>query len=208
MPKQMHSFKDLNGLICTDPSPVIILEGIRKLPSVEFNTLLSLARRLATDFPRAIFRSGSANGADEAFAQGVNEVDPSRLQCILPDGSLRSQRLHPANYAVPFEKVPQVEEPAILYETRKATPAYSSLLKVYEERETLPNKRLVAKSKYLLRDTLKVLGSQELGLAKATLGIFYVNLNDPWSGGTGHTMRVCRNHGVPIIDQRVWLEWL
>lgn len=200
--------KDLHELIRTAPSPVILLEGIRKLPSDKFNTLSALARKLATDFPSAIFRTGNAKGADKAFAQGVNEVDPSRLQCVLPDGSLRKQQLHHLNYAVPFEKVSKVEEPAILYETRKATPAYSSLLKVYEGRETVPNERLVAKSKYLLRDTLKVLGSQELGLAKATVGIFYVNLDDPWSGGTGHTMRVCRNHGVPILDQRVWMEWL
>lgn len=187
---------------------VILLEGIRRLPVADRTLLVTLGRKLATGFPGAIFRTGNAKGADEAFAQGVNEVDPSRLQCILPDGSLRKQQLHHLNYAVPLEKVPKVEEPAILYETRKATPVYSSLLKVYEGREKVPNKRLVAKSKYLLRDTLKVLGSQELGLAKATVGIFYVNLDDPWSGGTGHTMRVCRNHGVAIIDERVWMEWL
>jgi len=51
---------------------------------------------------------------------------------------------------------------------------------------------LAAKARYFLRDTVKVIGSQDHGLAPADAGLFFVNSVDPMKGGTGHTMRVCR----------------
>jgi hypothetical protein len=59
----------------------------------------------------------------------------------------------------------------------------------------------------LLRDTLKVVGSVELGLAPATVGIFYVNPANPLKGGTARTMRVCRLRGVPVNTQAEWMKW-
>jgi len=60
---------------------------------------------------------------------------------------------------------------------------------------------------YLLRDTLKVLGSSSLKLPPATCGIFYVNESNPLAGGTGHTIRVCQTEHVPVMDQKTWLAW-
>jgi hypothetical protein len=62
------------------------------------------------------------------------------------------------------------------------------------------------KAAYIMRDTLKVIGSESV--APATFGIFYNNLADPTSGGTGHTMNVCRFNNVPFIDQTIWFNWL
>jgi len=62
------------------------------------------------------------------------------------------------------------------------------------------------KAAYIIRDTAKVLGA---GVAKPTsLGIFYDDLDQPKTGGTGHTMIVCEGSNVPVIDQRVWFQWL
>jgi hypothetical protein len=40
-----------------------------------------------------------------------------------------------------------------------------------------------------------------------TFGIFYNDLNKPRSGGTGHTMKVCEQKGIPFIDQNIWFKW-
>ena len=62
------------------------------------------------------------------------------------------------------------------------------------------------RASYLLRDTVKVLGAR--GIPPASFAIFYDDLGDPGKGGTGHTMRVCRSQGIPIVDQRCWFGWL
>jgi hypothetical protein len=73
------------------------------------------------------------------------------------------------------------------------------------KRETIP--RLQAKARYLVRDTVKVTGSASGELAPATVGIFYVRPGNPLQGGTGHTIRVCHAHGVPVALQADWLLW-
>ena len=67
--------------------------------------------------------------------------------------------------------------------------------------------RLRAKASYLLRDTLKVLGHGGR-LAPPGTGFFYVNPEDAMAGGTGHTIRVCQQLGVPVILHKDWLEWM
>lgn len=59
----------------------------------------------------------------------------------------------------------------------------------------------------LLRDTIKVV-VLEGELPGATVGIFYADVTDPMKGGTGHTIRVCRPNGVPVILQDDWVKWL
>jgi hypothetical protein len=66
--------------------------------------------------------------------------------------------------------------------------------------------RLAAKAAYLIRDTMKVMGySEEFG--SPICGLFYVDLSDPEAGGTGHTNRVCRQHGIPVAFQDSWMNW-
>jgi hypothetical protein len=65
-----------------------------------------------------------------------------------------------------------------------------------------------SKASYLLRDTLKVVGSPALALAPATLAIFFVNPDRPTGGGTGHTIRICQLHAVPAATQSDWTPWL
>jgi hypothetical protein len=72
-------------------------------------------------------------------------------------------------------------------------------------RTKLVHPRLRATAQLLLRDTLKVTGAETL--MKPIAGIFFVNPQDPERGGTGHTIRVCRRQGVPVITQLDWQKW-
>ncbi|MFZ4396203.1 MAG: hypothetical protein ACOYOU_11325 [Kiritimatiellia bacterium] len=87
-----------------------------------------------------------------------------------------------------------------------SAPGLKGLVDAYEVRGS--KGALGAKAAYLLRDTLKVIGTPDLGLAPATVGIFYANEADPLAGGTGHTIRVCRERGVPVVLQTVWRKWV
>ena len=66
---------------------------------------------------------------------------------------------------------------------------------------------LAAKADYLLRDTMKVIGFSEV-FPKATAALFYVDLDSPMDGGTGHTIRVCQNAGILVVYQNEWKQWL
>jgi hypothetical protein len=56
-----------------------------------------------------------------------------------------------------------------------------------------------------VRDGLKVIGSAGLGLAPASVAIFFVDESNPTSGGTAHTIRLCERQEVPFFTQRDWL---
>jgi len=62
------------------------------------------------------------------------------------------------------------------------------------------------KAAYIIRDTIKVIGAGNI--KPATFGIFYDDLKNPLSGGTGHTMSVCKVNNIPLVDQKDWFEWL
>lgn len=80
--------------------------------------------------------------------------------------------------------------------TAQASPKHAGMT---AQRDRIPGLR--AKSLYLLRDTLKVVGTQQVGLAQATLGVFLANARYLMAGGTGRTIRVCQLQGD-------WIAWL
>lgn len=204
--KAFASMNELKSAIGHQVQPVILLEGTRDLPEADRPRLVELARLLAKELPRAIFRTGNATGSDTAFAEGVAAVDAKRLQYVLPNAGMGRQRRHPDSPAVSLGTVPSAAEEILAGATAKATPASQRLVDFYvREKGGSAN---AAKGAYLMRDTLKVLGCAEMGLATATVGIFYVNEADPMSGGTGHTIRVCIEHGVPVVMQKHWRNWL
>ena len=87
--------------------------------------------------------------------------------------------------------------------TLAASPQYERVAVNYGKPKTHPRQRAAAQ--LILRDTLKVTGTDTMPPPVA--GMFYVHAADPDRGGTGHTMRVCRVRGVPVINQFQWLEW-
>jgi len=63
------------------------------------------------------------------------------------------------------------------------------------------------KAQYLLRDALKVTGSEKLNFKPATFGLFYLNSTKKTGGGTGHTIRICELQNVSVFLQSEWLNW-
>lgn len=182
-------------------TPVVLLEGRRTIPPQDAAAARAFAARLAVEFPRLQFRSGNAQGSDEAFSAGVAEVDAARLQVIAPYASHRKKvRYAGAVYSSP-ETLSTVQEAAITEATVAATPRNANV--VYKR---TGSPKLEAKAAYLIRDTMKVLG-HSAEFAPPVCGLFYVEPSDPEAGGTGHTIRVCRQHGIPVAFQDSWMHW-
>lgn len=205
-PNAFASVAELACAIRHQDRPVVLVEGTRDLPEADRRRVVALGQMLALDLPRAIFRTGNATGSDTAFAEGVAAVDANRLQYVLPHAGMGRQRRRAESLAVALDAVPPAAEQVLANATASASPRSQRLVELYvrEKGGSAP----AAKGAYLMRDTLKVLGCAELHLAPATVGIFYVNEADPMAGGTGHTLRVCIEHGVPVVPQKIWRNWL
>lgn len=190
-------------LVSRASSPVVLLEGTRKIPANHAPLLAALAAHLARAFPHARFRTGNAKGTDEAFAAGVASVDASRIEFVLPYATHRSRQRSVESRATAIGDIPPVRVYEVVDATVKASPQYRRIAVNYRKRKTHPRQRATAQ--LILRDTLKVTGTDTMPTPVA--GIFYVHAADPEQGGTGHTMRVCRAQGVPVITQSHWLKW-
>ncbi len=203
------------------PGAIILLEGKRAVREVDAPLLVKIGSLLAREMQHASFRSGNAPGADALFAAGVAAVSAQRMEVIVPYSGHR--KASSAGYQVySLDDIDVAEEPEVLYHSRQNKNAER-----YVDRYVAGNRDVGAiKASYIIRDTVKVVGTKVQsanaqsakaqgasaqgaeGIAPASFGIFYDDLSDPGKGGTGHTMAVCREYGVPLIDQRVWMGWL
>lgn len=183
--------------------PIILLEGARRLPATSRPQLTRLARKLAENLPGATFRSGNAEGSDEAFAQGVAEVAAQRLQLVLPTHGMGRARRPRLAACHSLEALPSEEREELARACASASPENRRLFEIYRRGEK--GSPAYSKSLYLVRDGLKVLGSSALGLDPAHLAIFYIDESKPAGGGTGHTIRLCLQRGIPVLTQQDWL---
>jgi hypothetical protein len=184
------------------PNSIILLEGKRLVVEEDRRLLTALGEMLCRTMKHATFRSGNAPGADELFANGVSKVDSSRMEVILPYSGHRKQ----ANRGYDFHALDQLtlaSEPEVTYETKSA----NRNKKLVDDFVDGISNSVTIKAAYLLRDTVKVIGTRS-GIPKATFALFYDDLKNPGKGGTGHTMTVCRNNQVPFVNQEVWMRWL
>ena len=196
------TFDDFTALISRSSDPVILIEGRRSIPETSARDARRLSTLLAERFPNLRFRSGNATGTDEAFASGVIAIAPERLQIIAPYAGHRKKQRHPlVSYHSPESLDPDALE-TIKAMTIAATPANRGLMKCY-----LRGGRTGAQSACLIRDTLKVAGLPDQ-LSTPVAALFWIDPADPEAGGTGHTIRVCRNTGVPAVFQDSWITWL
>ncbi len=181
---------------------IILLEGKRKVLPGDEPLLIALAEKLASNMKHARFRSGNASGSDELFAQGVSKVDASRMEVILPySGHRRQKSLGYLTHSL--DDLDLAAEPEVTYHTR----SNRRNVKLIDDFVDGINNHVTIKAAYLLRDTIKVIGTMS-GIPKADFAIFYDDLKNPGSGGTGHTMMVCKNNHVPFVNQTIWVEWL
>ena len=196
------NYNEFCQLLQSVPHPVILVEGRRTIPDAMAEKARALAMHLAQEFPQARFRSGNATGSDSAFAAGVMEVAPERMEIIDPYAAHRKKFRHPrAHYDSP-ESLSDDELEALQTITVNATPANKGLIKWYRR-----GGKLGAQAACLIRDTMKVYGTRSR-LHQPTVALFCIDPQDPMAGGTGHTIRVCRNAGVPVVFQSEWGTWV
>lgn len=183
------------------PNSVVLLEGKRNVLDEDKEKLIALGRLLANRTTNMIFRSGNAQGSDQLFSRGVTAVDNKRLQVITPYAGHR-EKTNQAYETISLDDINLGAEDEVVYQS-KSNKKTENLI----DRFVAGNKnRYTIKAAYIIRDTVKAIGAGEI--TPANFGIFYDDLNDPMSGGTGHTMNICLNNNIPIIDQKKWFEWL
>ncbi len=182
------------------PGAVVLLEGKRKVAPDDAPELIALGRKLTQYSRHMLFRSGNADGSDHYFSQGVASIDRTRLQVITPYTGHR-QKTNLAYDSVSLEDLDVAAE-ELVYQTKSNT----RIANLVDQYVAGNRNQFTIKAAYLLRDTVKVIGTDTL--SPASFGIFYDDLSQPKSGGTGHTIRICENKNIPWIDQRVWMEWL
>ncbi len=191
------------SVLQSSASPIVLLEGTRRVPPCRMQDLTDLAHRLASALPQAVFRSGNAEGSDEAFAQGVARVPGTTLQLLLPTRGMGWARRPASASCIPLDSVPPIERENLVQACTEASPENRRLFDLYLRGQS--GTPAYSKALYLVRDAFKVLGSPALGLAPATLGIFFINESRPAGGGTGHTIRLCQQRGIPVLTQHDWL---
>ncbi len=180
---------------------VVLLEGKRNVRDEDKSKLTQLGKLLASKTKNIIFRSGNATGADQFFSLGVASVSYERLQVITPYTDHR-KKTNQAYSTISLDDIDIAAEQDVVLQS-----------KLNKKTETLIDKyvagqknQVTIKAAYILRDTVKVLGTEKI--SPATFGIFYDDLENPGTGGTGHTMNICKQNGVDLIDQNVWFHWL
>jgi hypothetical protein len=197
---------DFEGLIAKQERPVVLGEGRRELPAGESEKIRDFARSLAVRFPSVILRTGNAPGADDSFAAGFASVDPARIEYILPTATHRRAYRNKRSRSVSLAEVGEAGRDLLAQATVSASPGVERIIGL---RDSIP--RLGAKANYLLRDTLKVSGMAELPdqppLDPPVAALFWAEPADPMAGGTGHTIRVCLDHGIPTALQAQWQSW-
>ena len=149
-----------------------------------------------------LFRSGNAPGADFHFSKGVIRIDPRRLAVIKPFAAHRTAAALTSRQRS-LDNIDSDDEESIL--TLSRINKKDAGLIDYDR--SSKSGVLAPKTRYILRDTLKVTGAGDL-IKKASFALFYDDYENPESGETGRTMMVCRKCGVPFVDQSVWMKWL
>jgi len=183
------------------PNSIVLLEGKRNVLEADQEKLTALGRLLASETKSITFRSGNANGSDQLFSDGVTAIDNKRLQVIIPYTGHR-QKTNQAYDTISLDDLNIAAEPEVLYQS-KSNKKTENIIDKFAAGEK--NRNTIAAA-YIIRDTIKVIGTGDI--KPATFGIFYDDLENPKTRGTGHTMNVCEQNNIPLIDQNTWFKWL
>ena len=179
---------------------IVLLEGKRKVAKDDQQRLELLGFVLAKLTSKMTFRSGNASGSDQFFCKGVAQVDKSRLEVITPyAGHRKSANLAHKTYALDDINLDPDSE------LIKQSKQHRNTEKLIDSYVSGNKNRNTIKAAYIIRDTLKALGNGDI--KPASFGIFYDDLENPMSGGTGHTMNVCKQNNIPMVNQTHWMSW-
>lgn len=180
---------------------IVLLEGKRDVLDADCAKLTSLGKLLASKTKKIMFRSGNASGSDYYFSLGVSMVNPMRLHVITPYAGHRKVQ-NKAYETISLDNIPIAANSEVIYQS-KQNKKFEKLIDQYVDGNINHSS---IKAAYIIRDTIKAIGTDDI--RPATFGIFYDNPANPKTGGTGHTMNVCLQNNIPIVDQSVWFNWL
>jgi hypothetical protein len=183
------------------PNSIVLLEGKRNVLEPDKERLTALGKLLASKTKSMIFRSGNAEGSDQLFSDGVTAVDNKRLQVITPYSGHR-EKTNQAYETISLDEISIAAEAEVVYQSK----GNKKTEKLIDQFVSGNKNRYTIKAAYIIRDTIKAIGTHRI--KPATFGIFYDDLDKPKEGGTGHTMKVCEQNNIPIIDQKIWFKWL
>lgn len=183
------------------PGAIVLLEGKRKVLETDQEKLYELGKLLASQTTHIIFRSGNASGSDQYFSEGVVAVDSKRLQVITPYSGHR-KKSNLAYETIDLDDIEMANEPEVIYQSK----SNKKMGKLIDKFVSGDKNRITIKAAYIIRDTIKAIGTSDI--SPTIFGVFYDDLNNPETGGTGHTMKICRQNNIPVIDQKVWMKWL
>jgi hypothetical protein len=180
---------------------IVLLEGKRSVLIKDQHKLFSLGKLLATRTSKMIFRSGNAEGSDQFFTDGVAAIDNKRLQVIVPYSGHR-QKTNKAYNTISLDDIKIASDREVVMQSKNN----KKTEKLIDQFVSGDKNKFTIKAAYIIRDTIKAIGTNEI--LPASFGIFYDDLENPMTGGTGHTMNVCIQNNIPLIDQKVWFNWL
>jgi len=184
------------------PSFIVLLEGKRVVAEEDKEKLLKLSELLAVSTKNITFRSGNANGADDLFISGIASFDASRVELITPYSN--HNKANNLGYKTnALDEIDLINEPEVVYHS-KIRKKNTKIIEKYAQGE---KNAVTINAAYLIRDTIKVIGTKS-GIKAANFAIFYDDLSNPIKGGTGHTMQVCINNSIPFINQKIWFNWI
>lgn len=179
----------------------VLFSGKRNVLKTDEKLIFDFGKMICLNTKNIVFRTGNAEGADFIFGSGVTSVNPNRLQTILPYKGHR-KKYNLSYDAINLEDINLLEEPEIIYESKKN----KKTEKLIEKFVSGEKNKIIVKAAYILRDTLMVLGNQEI--PPVNFGFIYDDLLNPKEGGTGHTMHVCENKNIAFCNQSIWFDWI
>lgn len=184
------------------PGQIILLEGKRTVLEKDKPKLIKLSQMLAEKTMHIQFRSGNASGADNYFSKCFTGDNARRFEVIVPYSGHRSYDSEGFRI-INIEDIPLTNDSTLVVQSK----FNRRNLRIFDAYLAGERNSMAFKAAYLLRDTLKVLGFPPK-IPMADFAIFYDDLENPCSGGTGHTMNICSNNMVPFVDQILWFNWL
>jgi hypothetical protein len=180
---------------------VVLLEGKRNVLKIDQPKLKALGALLAQKTRFMKFRSGNSEGADDFFSEGVAAVNIERLEVIVPYTGHRKKN-NRAYDTFSLDDIHLAGESDIIYYSKNN----KKTEKLIDQFVAGEKNKFTIKAAYIIRDTIKVLGSEKI--RPASFGVFYDDLKSPIQGGTGHTIDVCIKNKIPTVNQTTWFNWL
>jgi hypothetical protein len=157
--------------------------GSRDLTPAQREVCVKLGYFLATQ--GWILHTGNAQGADQAFAEGANLVDPKAVRLFLPWRSYEAAAVRDGNQVFSLEQYSPQQIDVLNEEAAQYHPAWDRL-KQGGQKLMMRNGLIIAPTAHLVRHPVAV--------------VLAFPSQKPGGGGTGQGMRLAESYGLPVVD--------